>query len=94
MEMLELRETETARAMLRNTEPMQSLKGKDWERYRRLEELVCAKDNLRTYLHVNAMLLNVILGIPSLVLPRMTSTCSHVLHLAGANILRRAGYVW
>jgi len=44
LEMLELREIETARSLLRNTEAMQTLKGSDWERYRRLEDLVA-----RTY---------------------------------------------
>ena len=42
--MLELRESETARALLRNTEVMQALKVSDWERYRRIEDLLA-----RTY---------------------------------------------
>lgn len=42
--MLELRENETARALLRNTEVMQALKVSDWERYRRIEDLLA-----RTY---------------------------------------------
>ena len=42
--MLELREGETARALLRNTEVMQALKVSDWERYRRIEDLLA-----RTY---------------------------------------------
>ena len=44
LEMLELRENETARALLRNTEVMQELKVSDWERYRRIEDLLA-----RTY---------------------------------------------
>lgn len=44
LEMLELRESETARALLRNTGVMQALKVSDWERYRRIEDLLA-----RTY---------------------------------------------
>jgi WD40 repeat-containing protein SMU1 len=44
MEMLELRENETARALLHQTEAMQTLKARDWDRYRRLEDLMA-----RTY---------------------------------------------
>lgn len=40
IEMLELRETETARALLRNTAAMQELKVHDWERYRRIEDVL------------------------------------------------------
>ena len=44
LELLELREGDTARAMLRNTKPMQQLKIRDWERYRKIEDLLA-----RTY---------------------------------------------
>jgi hypothetical protein len=62
LEMLELRENETARALLRNTPAMQELKAHDWERYRKIEDLL-----VRTYFDARDVRHSICmaLGLPS-----------------------------